>query len=60
MVQHDVTGKVTEYTCNALDLIEKVMDNGIMTAEYTYYPDGSINSLKNGRCTEPPAITMTR
>jgi len=46
--QRDVTGKVTEYTYNALDLIEKVTDNGTVTAEYTYYPDGSIRSLKNG------------
>ena len=46
--QHDVTGKVTEYTYNALDLIEKVTDNGTVTAEYGYYPDGSIRSLKNG------------
>ena len=28
--QRDVTGKVTEYTYNALDLIEKVTDNGTM------------------------------
>ena len=46
--QRDVTGKVTEYTYNALDLIEKVTDNGTVTAEYDYYPDGSIRSLKNG------------
>ena len=46
--QCDVTGKVTEYTYNALDLIEKVTDNGSVTAEYGYYPDGSIRSLKNG------------
>ncbi len=46
--QRDVTGKVTEYTYNALDLIEKVTDNGTVTAEYGYYPDGSIRSLKNG------------
>ncbi|MDE7272603.1 MAG: hypothetical protein K2N95_06005 [Lachnospiraceae bacterium] len=46
--QRDVTGKVTEYTYNALDLIEKVTDNGTVTAEYSYYPDGSIRSLKNG------------
>jgi len=39
-----VTGKVTEYTYNALDLIEKVTDNGTVTAEYSYYPDGSISS----------------
>ena len=43
-----MTGKVTEYTYNALDLIEKVTDNGTVTAEYGYYPDGSIRSLKNG------------
>ena len=46
--QRDVTGKMTEYTYNALDLIEKVTDNGTVTAEYSYYPDGSIKSLKNG------------
>ncbi|MDE7417716.1 MAG: hypothetical protein K2N44_15670, partial [Lachnospiraceae bacterium] len=46
--QRDVTGKVTEYTYNALDLIEKITDNGTITAEYSYYPDGSIRSLKNG------------
>ena len=46
--QRDVTVKVTEYTYNALDLIEKVTDNGTITAEYSYYPDGSIRSLKNG------------
>ena len=46
--QCDVTGKVTEYTYNALDLIEKVTDNGTVAAEYSYYPDGSIRSLKNG------------
>ena len=46
--QKDVTGKVTEYTYNALDLIEKVTDNGIIIAEYSYYPDGTTRSLKNG------------
>jgi len=46
--QRDVSGKVTEYTYNALDLIEKVTDNGTVAAEYTYYPDGSTRSLKNG------------
>ena len=43
-----MTGKVTEYAYNALDLIEKVTDNGTVTAEYGCYPDGSIRSLKNG------------
>lgn len=28
--QEDVTGKVTEYRYNALDLLEKVTDNGTM------------------------------
>ena len=46
--QKDVTGKVTEYTYNALDLIEKVTDNGIIVGEYSYYPDGTTKSLKNG------------
>ena len=46
--QTDVTGKTTEYNYNSLDFIEKVADNGTVTAEYSYYPDGSIRSLKNG------------
>ena len=46
--QTDVTGKVTEYTYNVLDLVEKVTDNGTTTAEYGYYPDGSVRSLRNG------------
>ena len=39
---------MTEYTYNALDLIEKVTDNETVTAEYSYYLDGSIKSVKNG------------
>lgn len=45
--QRGVTEKVTEYACYALDLIEKVADNGTVTAEYGYYTDGSIRSPKN-------------
>ncbi len=46
--QEDVTGKVTEYTYNALDQLERVTDNGTMVAEYAYYPDGARKSLANG------------
>ncbi|MCM1184847.1 MAG: AHH domain-containing protein [Roseburia sp.] len=46
--QRDVTGKETEYTYNMLDLPEKISDNGITMAEYRYYPDGSVQSLRNG------------
>ena len=38
--QEDVTGKVTEYACNVLDLLEKVADNGNTVAVYAYYTDG--------------------
>ena len=31
-----------------LDRLTKVWDNGKRTAEYTYYPDDSIKSLRNG------------
>ena len=46
--QEDVTGKVTEYSYNELDILESVNDNGNILAKYTYYPDGAIRSLQSG------------
>lgn len=46
--QKDVTGKETEYTYNALELLENVVDNGNKVAKYAYYPDGTIKSLASG------------
>ena len=41
-------GKVLQYQYNALDILQYVNDNNNRLAEYTYYPDGTIKSLKNG------------
>ncbi len=46
--QEDVSGKVVQYSYNALDILDMVDDNNNRMAEYTYYPDGTIKSLKNG------------
>ncbi len=46
--QKDITGKITEYAYNVLDLLETVTDNGNRVAEYIYYPDGTVKSMKNG------------
>ena len=39
---------MTEYRYDLLDRVAEVWDNGKRTAEYTYYLDDSIKSLKNG------------
>ncbi len=46
--QEDVTGKVTKYSYNDIDILENIKDNDHQAAEYTYYPDGTIKSLRNG------------
>ena len=40
--------KVLQYQYNALDILQYVNDNNNRLAEYTYYSDGTIKSLKNG------------
>lgn len=44
-----MTGKIIEYTYNALDLLETVKDNRNKEASYVYYADGTVKSLKSGR-----------
>ena len=46
--QEDVTGKVTEYSYNELDILESINDNSNELARYAYYPDGTIKSLQSG------------
>ena len=46
--QEEVTGKVTEYRYNQRDQVTEVWDSGKQVAAYTYYPDGSVKSLKHG------------
>lgn len=58
--QEDVTGKATEYCYNTLDLIEKVIDNGIVLSEYGYYSDGTIKNLKNGSLSTEYAYDVDR
>lgn len=45
--RQDITGKTTEYTYNALDLLEKVL-NSQFTARYSYNSNGIIKSLRVG------------
>ena len=47
--QEDLAGRVTEYCYNQLDQVSEVWDSGRQVASYTYYPDGSVKSLKQGK-----------
>ena len=44
----DVSGKVTEYQFNSLDLLEKVWDDGKELAGYEYNADGTIHVETHG------------
>ncbi len=44
----DVTGKITQFEYNELDLLENVLYNGNSIAEYDYYNNGLVRYLKNG------------
>ena len=46
--QEDISGKVLQHHYNALDILRYVNDNNNRLAEYTYYPDGTVKSLKSG------------
>ena len=46
--QGDVSGKVTEYQFNSLDLLEKVWDDGKELAGYEYNADGTIHAETHG------------
>ena len=39
---------MTEYRYNLLDQVEEVCDSGKRLAAYTYNPDGTVRSIKNG------------
>ena len=44
----DITGKITEFEYNELDLLKNVVHNGNNIATYEYYKNGLIKNLKNG------------
>ena len=46
--QEDISGKVLQYRYNVLKILRYTDDNNNRLTEYTYYPDGTIKSLKNG------------
>lgn len=46
--QTDVTGKITEFTYSALDLLTKMCDDGRELSSYDYNPDGTIKELTHG------------
>ncbi len=46
--QEDISGKVSQYHYNTLDILQYVNDNNNRLAEYAYYPDGTVKSLKSG------------
>ena len=46
--KHTISDKVARYCYDTLDIFRSVKDNDNKLAEYTYYPDGTIKSLKNG------------
>ena len=48
VLQTDVTGKTTEFTYSALDLLTKMCDDGRELAAYDYNPDGTIKALTHG------------
>ena len=48
VLQTDVTGKTTEFTYSALDLLTKMCDDGKELAVYDYNPDGTIKALTHG------------
>lgn len=48
VLQTDVTGKTTEFTYSALDLLTRMCDDGRELAAYDYNPDGTIKALTHG------------
>ena len=44
----DITGKITEFEYNELDLLKNIVHNGNNIATYEYYKNGLIKNLKNG------------
>ncbi|MDE6357797.1 MAG: hypothetical protein K2L15_04300, partial [Eubacteriales bacterium] len=44
----DVTGKITQFEYNELDLLENVVYNGNSIAEYNYYNNGLVKNVQNG------------
>ena len=44
----DVTGKITQFEYNELDLLENVVYNGNSIAEYNYYNNGLAKNVQNG------------
>ena len=58
--QTDVTGKVTEYRFDLLDRLTEVWDDGDKLAEYSYYPDGTIQREIHGPLTKEYAYDADR
>lgn len=44
----DITGKITKFKYNFLDLLTEIWDDGVKLSEYEYNPNGTIKEMVNG------------